>query len=218
MIYRQVLGTHFEANSQRRVNCWTSQKSFCLAKMMSLEQIASEYETRGRLSTKAVSALRAMVTSDDPYSAITLVGDCRVHELASRLVELLQHGDPMVRWNATSVLFSRLKMSEYASECLRVSEEDDDSIVKCAALAGLGEIAPTVGKPEVRAQIGHRLLEVLESDGELVEVRGAAYEGILAAIEVPPLQRPPANKLTDMDTDVDGDAVEIFRKRYAGAS
>ena len=174
--------------------------------------------TGAPLSREAVSALRAMLASEDPYSAITVVGDCQAHELANSLVELLQHPDTMARWNATSVLFSRLKKVEYVSECLRVSEADEDSIVKCAALAGLGEIAPSVEDPGERTQIGRRLLEVLEDGEELREVRGAAYEGVLAALEVPPLERPPASRLMDIERDVDGEAVEASRKRYLGTS
>jgi hypothetical protein len=78
-------------------------------------------------------------------------------------------------------------------------------------LAGLGDLIPLVS-PDLQRLLGATLLQVLSDDAELMEMRGAAYESILAALGVAPQNRPSAAKQIDLDTDVDKEQVGRFRR------
>lgn len=181
---------------------------------MTLEEIQNEFGATGRLSGQALDELRERLRAADPYPAITVAGDCLAESLAPEMISLLDVEDPMVRWNATATVFTRLRCVEYVEHCLRLARSEPDTMVRGAALTGLGETLPRVKNLDTRRRIGSYLLQVLNDDGELLEMRGAAYEGILAAIEVHPAKRPPASRLVDLDRDLDISSLAQFRRQY----
>jgi hypothetical protein len=180
---------------------------------MTLDDIRAEHQAHGRLRAGSIQALRTWLTSRDPFSAITVVGDLRVAELADDVARCLDAEDPMVRWNAVSVLTTWLRSSPHAERVLQhtTAETEPDEMVRGAGLAGLGAVLRTVPAPLAR-RIGTHLLEVLEDASELIELRGAAYEGILTALDVPPNERPSAAKLIDLDADVSTDVMTAFER------
>jgi hypothetical protein len=58
------------------------------------------------------------------------------------------------------------------------------------------------------------LLRVVEDEAEYAEFRGAAYEAMLAALDVPIAERPSAAKLIDVETELSAERIEQFRRLF----
>src|ERR1700677_673862 len=144
--------------------------------MMNLEQIWQEYETNKRLSGKAMLALKAMLHGDDPYAAITLVGDTAAFQLAPEIASHLKSTDVMVRWNAAAVLFGRFRDVRYGSQCLELLKNETDTMVRGVGLSGAGEILPLLEDPPLQQELALILLHTFESESEYPEMRTASYE------------------------------------------
>ena len=145
---------------------------------MRLDEIRLEFETSGRIGGDALASLRHLLrTSGDPYEAITVAGDCGAFALATDLANHLDHRDPMVRWNAAGVLFTRFRDPTFAARCLEMAVDENDEIARGVALAGLGELLPKMKDHELRQRMASTLVSVFEDRTELVVMRGAAYEG-----------------------------------------
>jgi len=181
---------------------------------MTLEEIQDEYDRRGRLSNEALSELRRYLRSADPYTAITVTADCAATDLSDDLLACLESSDQMVRWNAAAALFTRFRSTEYVEACKGMAVGDQSSMVRAVALCGIGEVLPYIKSRGESGQLAALLLETFLQEKELPEVRAAAYEGMLAAQQVPPLERPPASRQLDMDRDVDSRIVNAFRAKW----
>lgn len=182
--------------------------------MMQLEDVVTEYEKKGALSKKAIEFLKSELQGPDPYPVITVVSDCGVFEASEELSKCLESDDRMVRWNATAALFTRLRNPYYAQECYDLATRDPDVLVRVVALCGVGEILRSVSDKSLQQRMAGTLIRAFEDDSELLEIRGAAYEGILAALDIPPEERPAADALINLETDVDWNRVEIFRGEF----
>ena len=124
----------------------------------------------------------------------------------------------MVRWIAVSALLSRFKLAEYAKLGLVHAQHDPDEVVKGAAISGLGEVLPSVIDKSLSKDIASFLVKMYENgdNEEYIDYREDAYEGILAAMNISPLERPPANRPLDADLDVDTNMLIAFKRRYLG--
>ena len=58
------------------------------------------------------------------------------------------------------------------------------------------------------------LLDVLADLSAFPELRRSAYEGLLAAMDVLPLDRPPVGRLLDLSREIDPEMVSEFKQRY----
>lgn len=181
---------------------------------MSPENILTEFELHGRLSRRAVSELHTLLRSDDPFRAITVAADTGCLEVASQVAECLSSSDAMVRWNAAATLFTRFRCKNYARQCLDLALNDPDEIVRTICLVGIGEIITIIKNDDIVEEAAGQLLRVFYDENEYPEVRCAAYEGILAAMDILPLDRPPVDKLLDLNRDTDYQLVEGFRRRF----
>jgi HEAT repeat protein len=179
-----------------------------------LDAIEDQCRASGSLPSAYLEALAEHLQGEDPYRAITVAGDCGARQLADLLAGCLAHADEMVRWNAVGVLFTRWHDARFAADCYRLAISDPDGLVRMIALSGLGELLPHVADASLRRQMAGLLVEVFEDDQQLLVDRGTAYAAILAAIGVPPLERPPASRMIDLQRDVDPARVADFRKRY----
>ncbi len=178
---------------------------------MDLEDVKREYQVNGRISRRSIGILKELIRGDDPYSAITVAGDCAAFDASPEIGLCLDSEDSMVRWNAAGVLFTRFRQPDLGDRCLELAKSDPDTLVRAIALCGIGEILHKVTNFQLRAQMATTLLQSLNDASELPEFRGAAYEGILAAMDVLPLDRPSASRLFDPDKDLDEEIVQDFR-------
>ncbi len=178
--------------------------------------IVQEFDNNGKLSNITLSKLRNLILSDKKYSAISIAADCRAISLAPEIAKALKSDEVMVRWIAISTLLSRFRLGEYAKLGLEHAQNDSDEMVKGAAIAGLGEILPIITNRFQRKEIAKLLINLFESesDDQYIDYREDAYEGILAAMNISPLERPPANKSLDFDTDVDINIIMAFKQQY----
>lgn len=181
---------------------------------MDLDHIANEYETNGRLSLRSIDRLRDLIRGQNPYSAITLAADCGVVAVSEEIANAVRSSEKMVRWNAVAALFTRFRNAEYGHLCLQAAKEDTDTMVRSIALCGLGEILPYVTDAQMRAEMAHVLHETLHDANQFGELRESAYEGILAAIDVLPTERPPATKRLKFPEDIDPESIAKFSKQY----
>jgi|YelNatPaOPRAMG01_1025707.scaffolds.fasta_scaffold223902_2 HEAT repeat protein len=181
---------------------------------MSLSSIWEEFEANGRLSQRSIHALREALHSANPYEAITVATDCGERELIPDILPCLDSPDPMVRWNAIASLYTRFRVPERLDTLLRLATEDEDTgVVRAIAITGIGETLPKVKDPHMRRKMAELLMSTFENSSLYEELRAAAYEGILAAVDVLPLDRPPANKPLDF-SKIDKKKLEEFREQY----
>ena len=161
---------------------------------------------------------------DDPYAIITLAGDTAAFQLAAEIVPHLSSTDPMVRWNAAGVLFTRLRDVHSAKLCADLLDRETDNMVLGIALAGAGELLPLLDDRELRDRLAQKLWLVFcgAADGlsqaeEWIkeQMRSDAYRGIEAAVGIPPLDRATATRDLDMATDIKQEVVNKFRQTYA---
>lgn len=186
---------------------------------MTLQEIEEEYRQNGRISGQAIVSLRRQLrAAGDPYRAISVAGDCGAFPLSADIAVYLKHTDPMVRWNAASVLFNRFRIVALAAYCLEMAETEVDEVARGAAITGVGELLPLVDEPALRLRMATSLLRIFEQSTELTEMRGAAYEGIEAAMGIPPTRRVPASRLIDLERDVDRQLVAAYRQQFVGTS
>ncbi len=190
---------------------------------MNCDDIWQEYESNGRLSGRAMLALKRLLReSHDPYSSITLAGDTAAFQLAHEIVPHISSRDPMVRWNAVGVLFTRFRDVRYASLCLELLEQESDHLVLAIALAGAGELLPLLEDWGLRTLLAQKLDSVFKGRDSLSQVpdcvrhelRDDAYRGIEAAVGLPPLERAPAHRRLDLDVDVKREVLAAFRQAY----
>lgn len=184
-----------------------------------LDTIAQEYENNGELSNSTLSNLRECILNEDPYSAISIAADCRAISLAPEIAKALESNEIMVRGIAISTLLSRFKLDQYAVLGLHHAQNDSDEMVKGAAISGLGEILPIIADKSISKNIASLLVNYFENepDDQYIDYREDAYEGILAAMNISPLERPPANKALNFNTDIDTNLIKAFRKKYLNA-
>lgn len=181
---------------------------------MSLNDIMQEYLSNGRLSRQAVGELRKLLASDNPYDAITAACDTGTCELSSAIAANLNSADDMVRWNAAASLFTRFRDKKYVRECINLATKDNDTNVRSIALVGLGELLPFIDEEDLRRLVSSILLSVLMDELTYAELRSSAYEGILAAMDVLPSERPSPSRLLNMSRDIDRSLVESFKNQY----
>lgn len=182
---------------------------------MNPEQIWHEYEKNGRLSGKAMLALKGLLReSDDPFDMITLAGDTAAFQLSHEIVPYLNSEDTMVRWNAAGVLFCRFRDVRFAHNCLDLLEHESDTMVRGIVLCGAGELLPLLEDTFLQKELARKLRRVFEDHDEFPEMRDSAYNGIEAAVGIPPLERAPANRLLDLATDAKPEVVAAFCHMY----
>jgi len=181
-----------------------------------LKIIAEEYLRDGKLSNSSLLKLRDAICNENKYSAISLAADCKASSLASEIAMALESDEEMVRWIAISTLLSRFKLKQYAQIGLHHAQYDTDEMVKGIAISGLGEILPLISNKSLSREISIFLINTFEKKptDEYIDYREDAYEAILAAMSISPLERPSANKHLDLDTDVDHNIVQSFKKLY----
>ena len=182
--------------------------------MKTLDDIQVEFEITGRLSKSSIEKLKQLILSDDPYSAITVATDCGTFALAPVIAQATNSEDSMVRWNAIGALLTRFRLPEYADLGFEFALTEPDEMVRNIALVGLGEVLPDVKDNSLANAIAHYLIKVFQNEEEDILARGAAYDGILAALDVLPTSRPPANRPLDLIKDVDNEKIADFKKRY----
>jgi len=177
---------------------------------MTIDEIRRQYDRVGKLPVGAVDTLRELLRSSDPYAAITMVGDFKLADLAGCVGQCLTSDDPMIRWNAICVLTTRLRIAEYAEPILAQARSEEDEVVRGAALVGVGALMPLLDG-ELKRRIGETLVSVLTDSADLPEMRSAAYEGILSALDVPIRNRPSAAEVLNFDHDVSDEVLAQFR-------
>ncbi len=192
--------------------CSTTRKDLS---RVNLHEIAEAFATTGRLTEHQKTALRVALRGPaNPFTAITTAADCGAAVLAGDILPHLTHADPMVRWNAAGVLFTRFRIAAFAAKCLQMVDTEPDEEVRAIAICGLGELLPRVENVVLRNEMANRLCAILSDKNELTEMRGAAYEGIQAAMATPPLERLPATRLINLERDVDARVVAAFREKF----
>jgi len=185
---------------------------------MTQDEIWDEYVTNKTVSGKALLALKQMLReSDDPYSVITLAGDVAAFQLADDIAVHLDHQDPMVRWNAAGVLFTRFRDVRFAARCLKMLNEDSDELVQGILLRGLGQLLPLVQDKGLQRRMAQQLLNVFEgrikfSDG--IPGPDDAYGGLEAAVGVPLVDQAPSYCELDPEKDYKPEVIAEFRRMY----
>ncbi len=180
---------------------------------MRFNDVVHEYENHGRLSNRSVARLRDGLREADPFEAITVATDCAVFELAPEIAHCLDSTDPMVRWNAVGALFTRFRVPIRLEQLIGMAESDPDSMVRAIALCGVGEMLPKAPDEATSRRMATLLISTLENDDLFEEYRTSAYRGILAAMDVMPLDRPPAHKPLGL-AKIDKNMVERFKTQY----
>lgn len=181
---------------------------------MSLTSIEDEFDLNGRISHRSVLELKTILESDDPYSAITLAVDTGTIRLADSIAKCLSSDDEMVRWNAAAGLFTRFRIADYAIQCLEMAMTDSSELVKNVCLVGSGELLPLVDDSSIRVRLASILDDAFTDETVDPERRTAAYEGMLAALDVLPVDRPDATKVLEIPEDTDPEIVKDFRTSF----
>jgi len=181
---------------------------------MSLSRIWEEFEANGRLSQRSIRELREALHSADPYDAITVATDCGERELVPDILLCLDSPDPMVRWNAIASIYTRFRVPERLDTLIRLATEEDSIMVRAVAIESIGQTLPKVKDPHLRRKMAELLMSTFENDEEQWD---SAYLGILAAVDVLPLDMPPANKPLDRN-QIDPTKLKEFREQYLAGS
>src|SRR5262249_2586182 len=93
---------------------------------------------------------------------------------------------------------------------------DPSSMVRSVALVGLGELLPFVTDRRLRKRAVDLLLAVLADASAFPELRSSAYEGILAAIDILPGDRPAPGKIQSFPDELDPQHLARFLEQYQG--
>lgn len=181
-----------------------------------LNEVTQEFESNQKLSDLSLSKLKQLILGNNSYSAISTAADCNAVSLAPAIAKSLKSEKIMDRWIAISVLLGRFRLKEYAREGLHHAKYDSDRMVKGAAIAGLGEILSIIEEKSLSKDIAILQIDIFENepDNEFIDYREDAYEGILAGMDISPLERPPANTKLNLDNDVDWNVVNSFKQKY----
>jgi hypothetical protein len=182
--------------------------------MKDIDDIVREFQRHGRISQRSIKKLRDALLSDDPFEAITVATDCCILELTPEIARCLDSSDEMIRWNAAGSIYTRFRLPRNIDKGIKLASSDESTMVRAIALCGLGEVLPIISDKALRQKIASLLLSTFQNQELFPELRNAAYDGILAAMDVLPLDRPPAGKLLNIETDVDHRTVEDFKNLY----
>jgi hypothetical protein len=177
--------------------------------------IEQELEENGRLSSTSIYILGNLISnSENPYSAIILATDYGISSLATEIASTVDNTDPMVRWSSIAALLTHFKLTEYAGIGLNHAEQDSDAMVRGISLVGIGEVINNVSDKTIRKKIAELLLRYVENiDNTLgIDFRNDAYDGILAAMGVSPIDRPPID--SEFSDVYDEEVLSAFKLRY----
>lgn len=183
--------------------------------ILALSNVREEYRKHGRISQISKGVVREVLRSGvAKFEAISLVADCALREAAAEVMALaILHSDAMVRWNAVGTLLTRLRDPMFASLALDRWRTDPAANVREIALVGMGEILPFVADPLLWRTLGGELWTAFHDNPD--DMRLAAYDGILAALDVLPLDRPDPSLSADQ-VDYDAVALRRFSREYLG--
>ncbi|AGY60032.1 hypothetical protein [Gloeobacter kilaueensis] len=180
---------------------------------MNFEDIYDEYERNGRISRASTAFLKLLIAGPDPFTAITVATDCAAFSTAPVIATTLDSTDVMVRWNAVGALLTRFRFAEYARAGLELAINDPDMMVRGIALVGLGEVLPDVIEPDLRYEMAKTLYETVMNAEEEPHMRMNAYFGILSAMDILPLDRPPASRVLPFEK-MDHATINNFRALF----
>jgi hypothetical protein len=153
----------------------------------------------------ALEAAIAGAAPGDLVEVVIRVGKLGHEELEGRLAPLLHHRDGEVRAAAIRVLGFYWQLAPYRATAEEMAARDPDAGARAAAIMAL----TAYGRDSRDRALLARFDGVLRDRSEDVEVRAAAYRGILRVAGVPASDWPePTSAFDDIDRQVDWPLVE----------
>lgn len=134
---------------------------------------------------------------DDLLTNLYRVSDEPDENLREPIARLLDHSDPDIREEAIRILSVQWKLQEYRDAVLNALRHDPQSAVRGQAAIGLSAVTTEVSRREDTEV----LLDIVCDDSEELELRRAAYVGLLILYRKK--RFPPANRPFEPDEHVD---------------
>ena len=179
--------------------------------MKSLDSIWYEYINNDSLNSKTIKDLAWHIDNDvDPGGAIVMATDIGLKELGSNIARQLDSEDDYINEISIGCLLGGLRLAEYAEKGLQMAQEAPYENVRDLALFSLGEVLDQVKDKDLKYKIANYIYHVLA--GDILEFyKGAAYNSVLTAMEIPILERP---RVRDLAENIDANLVAEFKKKY----
>lgn len=187
--------------------------------MKSLKGLLEELINNHGFTPHSLEELAWHIRNGDKPIAISLACSSAQYDLAPVIAEQLNDLNPKVREVAISELLGRFRLAQYAENGLYLALTDPDEGVRVLALANLGEVLYNISDKNLQRQVASLLIETLETrkyrscTANWREI-SAAYDSILAAIDILPLARPSPMKKLDFESDINLELVERFKEQY----
>jgi hypothetical protein len=150
-----------------------------------VEKIKDEFYDNGRLSKQSMQDLAWHLENDKlPHSAISLVTDARIMELAPLMAKHLDHEDDFIRERTVGCVVGRMRMAEYAEKALQMAIDDPEEGPRALAISSLGAVINKVDSLLKKRIAGHICEVFVDSKYDEID-RDCAFQSILTALEVP---------------------------------
>lgn len=178
----------------------------------SVEDIRDEFFDNDKLSPRSLHDLKWHLENDPaPHKAIMLITDAEIKELIPLIGKYLDHEDDFVREVAVGCVLGRLGLVEYAEKGFKMALKDPYDNVRDLAIFNIGEVLNKIEDKNLQRKIADYLYRKLFSLKQRKSFKGAAYQSILTAMEVPIPEQP---GVRDLENEIDFDLVEEFKKKY----
>lgn len=179
-----------------------------------LDEIWQEYLDSGELSSATTKELAWHIDEGpNPLEAMSIAADIGLVHLAPNIARQLNHASEWNRERAVGCLLGRLELPEFAAQGLKMAREDKSSSVRSLATFNIGEVLNKITDHTLQNQVAKYLYDTLSGGKKtgLPVRKGSAYYSILAALDVPVLDRP---EVWELDESIDPEIVEKFRKKF----
>lgn len=181
------------------------------------DDIIKEFNANGRVSLRTIQQLHKEIESGpDIATAIELATDLCLFELIEVIASRFRDPNELVRWNALESVLTRFRQPRDVEEVLRIAQNDPSAMVRGVALSGLGEVFGRIGDRAIRRRIVELLVRVVTGAGFASAMRAEAYNGVLAANDVLPLDRVGAEREFDPESDIDESMIRKLQGTVLG--
>jgi hypothetical protein len=180
--------------------------------MKNLDDIWNEYIEQESLSPQTKRDLIWHIENDtDPAIAIEMIADMGLKEFAPVVAKQLDNEDNYIREITIACLLGRLQLPEYAEIGLEIAQTDPEDNVRDLATFSIGAVLNLIIDETLQVKIASFLYHMVLDSSQSVLDKGGAYNSILAAMEVPILER---LLVRDLGKNIDLDLIEQFRQKY----
>lgn len=184
--------------------------------MKALHDICDEYLEKNFLSQQTLRDLIWHIENDpEPQESISMATDMGLKQLGRYIAKHLDHKDEYVREFVIGCVIGRLQLLDYVGKAFKMAKDDPYENVRDLAIFNIGEILPQLDNKDLQREIAQYLYQLIIDPNKYGNdlFKHSAYNSILAALGVHPLDRPSVPRF-DINQDIDLKMVEKFKKEY----